>query len=166
MNGRWATEHFDAPQRPTSTVRTLAEAEGQKLEEEIVAFAALGLSPERRLLGRLLGLAERDAAARELALAAGVGEEPVVADANEALREDVEQEPATELGKRERERPGAATAVVLVTQCHDPIVDVKQPMVRDRDAMRVAREVREHMVRAVEGWLGIDDPLGADRLHK
>jgi hypothetical protein len=157
MGWRWATEHLDAPQRTVSTVGTEAQAEGQKREEE---FSVLG----RSLDLRVDGLAEGDTAAREQSCAAAIGEEPVVTDANEALREDVKQEAATELGKREREGPRPATAVVLVAEGHGLVIDVEQPMVRDRDAVGVAGEVLEHALGTIARRLGVDDPLGADRL--
>ena len=121
MARRWASEHLDAPHRTAPTVGAEAEARGQKLEEAIVFLA----SPGHLLELRVVGLAERATAAREQSCAAAVGEEPVVADTDEALGQDVQQEEAGELTEREREGPGAATAVVLVAKSHGVVVDVK-----------------------------------------
>jgi len=66
---------------------------------------------------RVLGLAESATAA--------VGEEPVVADTDEALRQDVQQEAAGELTEWESEGPRAATAVVLVAEGDGLVIDVK-----------------------------------------
>ena len=77
------------------------------------------------LLLDLLGLAESVTAAREQSSAAAVGQEPVVTDANEPAREDVEQEPAGELSEREREGPGSPTAVVLVAEGDGLVIHVK-----------------------------------------
>ena len=73
----------------------------------------------------------------------------------------MQQEAAGELTEREREGPGPATAVVLVAEAHDLVIDVEQPMVRDRDTVGVAGKVLEYAFGAVEGWLGIDHPFGA-----
>ncbi len=59
---------------------------GQKLEEGFVAFT----SPGQFLELRVVGLAESATAAREQSCAAAVGEEPIVADTDEALGEHVE----------------------------------------------------------------------------
>ncbi len=84
-----------------------------------------------------------------------------MADTDEALGEDVQQEAAGELTEREREGAGPATAVVLVAEAHDLVIDVEQPVVRDRDAVGVAGQILEHAFGALEGWLGIDHPFGA-----
>ena len=42
-----------------------------------------------------------------------------------------------------------------------PVVDVKQPVVGDRDAVCVAGEILQDVLGSVEGRLGVDDPLGA-----
>ena len=113
---RWATERFEAAQQPASTVGAEAEVRGQKLEEEVFVGA---WRAGRSLHRSVVRLAEGDTAAREQSSPAAVGEEPVVPDANEALRENVKQEPATELGELEREGPGPATTVVIVAEGHD-----------------------------------------------
>ena len=89
-------------------------------------------------------MAESATAAREESCAAAVGEEPIVADTDEALGEDVQQEAAGELTEWERERPRSPTAVVLVAEAHGLVIDVKQPMVRDRDAVGVAGQIFDH----------------------
>src|SRR6185436_138229 len=70
----------------------------------------------------LLGLDDARSSAEQLAStcdalgAIGVGEEPIVADTVEALRQDVDQEAADELVRRQRHRLpalGAFDAVVL-----------------------------------------------------
>ena len=69
----------------------------------IAASAAFGLG---------LGRGEKFAGARDVGLAAGAGEQPVVADAVEALRQDVEQEAPDELARIERHG-----AVALAARC-------------------------------------------------
>ena len=157
MAGRWTSEHLDAPHGTASTVGTEAQALGQKLKEGLVVLA----SPGHLLDVRVLGLAESATAAHEKSCAAAVGEEAIVTDTDEALGEDVEQEAATELTEREREGPGPATAVVLVAEAHGVVIHVKQPMVRDRDAVGVAGEIFEHAFGTVERRLGVNHPFGA-----
>jgi hypothetical protein len=103
--------------------------------------------------------AEGASAAREPAGAGAVGEEAVVADADEALREGVEEEAAHELGKRKGERTSSLAAVVLVAEGHHLVVHVQESVVGDGDAVGVAGEVLEDILRPLEGRLGIDDPL-------
>ncbi len=90
-------------------------------------------------IGGDLGLAERGPAGGEESRAASVGEEAAIADADEALREDVEQEAPRELREGKRERSSPAVAVVLEAERYGAVVDVKQPMVRDRPRVYSAR---------------------------
>ena len=118
-------------------------------------------SPGHLLEVPVLRLAERATAAREQSCAAAVGEKPVVADTDEALGQDVQQEAAGELTEWEREGPRAATAVVLVAEGDGLVIHMEQAMVRDRDAVGVAGEILEHALGALEGRLGVDHPFGA-----
>ncbi len=72
----------------------------------------------------------------------------------------MEQESATEFGKREGEGTRSATTVVFVAQGHGLVIYSEQAMVRDRDAVGVACQILEHRFRPVERRLGVDDPLG------
>src|SRR3954466_2857834 len=88
------------------------------------------------------------------------GEQAVVADAVEAVGQDVQQEAADELVRRERHGldPRAALravpgAVVLPAERDTAIVEGDEAAVRDRDPMRVARQVGEHGLRSGEGAL-------------
>ena len=110
---------------------------------------------------RILRLAESAPAAGEQSCSAAVGEEAIVADTDEALGEDVQEEAASELSEREREGPGPATPVVLVAEAHGLVIDVEQAMVRDRDAVGVAGQIFEYALRALERRLGVDHPFGA-----
>src|SRR3954464_10882145 len=78
------------------------------------------------------------------------GEEAVVADAGEAVGQDVQQEAADELIRRERHGldPCASLravpgAVILPAERHASLVEGEQPAVRDRDPMGVAGQVGE-----------------------
>ena len=84
--------------------------------------------------------------AGDVGLAAGAGEQAVVADAMEALRQNVEQEAPDEFIRAERHCAiafGAVTAIVLVAEGHAAFVARDQPAVRDGNAMRVARMARQ-----------------------
>jgi hypothetical protein len=43
---------------------------------------------------------------------------------------------------------------------------VEDPMIRDRHAVCVAREVLQHMPWSAEGWLGVDDPVVPKQLSQ
>lgn len=142
-------------------------------EEALVAMGA-GPPPGGREIGKVwvglsvLGVmhrgwghvAESGPAAREPASARSVGEETVVADADEALGEDVEEEAAHELGQREGERSDAPAAVVHVAEADRLVIDVQESRVGDGNAVGVAGEVLEDVVGVLEWRFGIDDPLG------
>jgi hypothetical protein len=89
-------------------VRTQAESGGQEGEEQFGLFGGSATG-----VGVDLGLAERIATGGEESGSASIGEEAVVADADEAFRKNVEQEAARELLKRKRERSRPSAAVVL-----------------------------------------------------
>ena len=95
--GRRAGEHLDAPKGGVATPGAKTGALGQKIEDALHCLVGLR-SP---LDGRVLGLAKCDAAAGQEAAPPGIGKEPVVADADEALGEDVEQEATRELAEGE-----------------------------------------------------------------
>jgi len=100
--------------------------------------------------------------ARDIGLAGGAGEEAVVTDAVEPLRQDVEQEAPDELvgGERHRAKPRLpVAAVVLVAKGDAALVEAEQAAVRDRNAVGVAGEIGEHRLGAGEGRLGVDEPV-------
>jgi hypothetical protein len=90
--GRWPFEDLHAAEHALLAVRTQAESGGQEGEEQFGLFGGSATG-----VGVDLGLAERIAARGEEPRSASIGEDAVVADADEALREDVEQEAAREL---------------------------------------------------------------------
>jgi hypothetical protein len=132
---------------------------GQEIEEALVVITQLGAR-----VGDSVSLIERLAAAGEESSAGAVGQEAVVADADEALGEDVKQETPDELGNGQAQGSRSTTAVVLEAEGHPGVIDVKQPVVRDGDAVGVAGEVLQDVLGLLEGWLGVDDPLGATGL--
>ncbi len=84
-----------------------------------------------------------------------------------SLRQDVQQKAANELVDGQRHRAialGAVAAVILVAEGDAALVKRDQPAVRDRDPVRVARQVGQHRPGSGERRFGIDDPgLLADR---
>ena len=98
--------------------------------------------------------------ARDARSAGAVGEQPVVADADEAFGKDVEEEATEELVDGDVEDLDSMTVgVVPVAECDAVILHPQDPAVRERNAMRVAAEVAEHALGSREGGLGVDDPV-------
>ena len=125
----------------------------------IGAAAALVVS-SRTVSGS--GAASSCPGAGDVRLACGAREEPVVADAVEALGQDVEQEAADELVRRERHGLVAIAPfepIVLPCEGDAVVVGRDQAAVGDRDAVGVAREIGEHRLRSGEGSFGVDEPL-------
>lgn len=86
-----------------------------------------------------------------------------MADAVEAARQDMDQEPADELvgGQAHDLHPFTALgAVVFPAERHDALVGTDQAMVGDGDAVRVPAEIGQHGFGSAEGRFGIDDPVG------
>ena len=89
-----------------------------------------------------------------------VGEEAEVADADEALGEQMQQEAAQEL----IQRYGHQFLFVVVSRVaptkSDLVVGKRdQAMVGDGHAMGVAAQILEHILGAAKGWFGVDDPV-------
>src|SRR5215831_20178989 len=105
---------------------------------------------------------EKAAAERELGGAMAVGEEAIVADAMEAVRQRVQQEPADELVCREgHDLRAAVVAIIPPAESHVLVCDADQAGVGDRNTMSVAPEIGQHLLRAAEGRLGVNDPFDA-----
>jgi hypothetical protein len=112
------------------------------------------------LVGRGRGFAgDQPPAAGEVVVAIAIGEEAVVADAVEAVRQRVEKKAADELGGVERHHFGDAIfAVILPGEADLAGFKREQPAVGDGDTMRVTAEIGERLARAAERRLGIDHP--------
>ena len=96
--------------------------------------------------------------------ARAAGEQAVVADAVEALRQDVDQESADELiGGECHDLLALATigAIVLPSEGDAGAVAGDQPAVGDGDAVGIARQIGQHGLWPAERALGIDDPFGS-----
>jgi hypothetical protein len=89
------------------------------------------------------------------------GEQAVVADAVEALRQDMDQESADELGGGECHDLLAITpfgTIVLPSEGDTGAVAGDQPAVGDGDAMGIARQIGQHGLWPAERTLGVDHP--------
>jgi len=107
---------------------------------------------------------EQSLTERELVGAVAVGEEAIVANAMEAVRQYVEQEASHELAGAEAHDFALATAalaIVLPAETDMGLVEIDQAAVGDGDAMRVAREIGQDLLGAGEGFFGIDGPFGS-----
>ena len=92
--------------------------------------------------------------------AVAVGEQAIVANAVEAVRQGVHQKAADELAGLERHRFALAVlAIVLPAKADVAVGQRDQPAVGDGDAMGVAGEIGEHLLGAGERTLGKDDPF-------
>ena len=153
---RWTLEELHASEHAIPAVGTETQSARQEIEEPLPVLSVLGVQP-----GDRLRLTESVPAAGEELGPAAVSEKAVVPDPYEALGEDVEEETAGELPKRKGESSDPLAAVLLETERDGPVVDLKQPVVGDRDAVCIATEVLQNLLGAVEGRLGIDNPFGA-----
>ena len=110
---------------------------------------------------------EELAAAGQLARACAVAEQSVVADALEAVRHDMEQEASDELVSAEgHDFVAVVVAIVLPAEGDGAVLDPGQPGVGDGNAMSVAAEIGEHVLRSTERRLGVDHPVDAARRAK
>jgi len=93
-DGRRAGEDLDAPEGSFATAGAKARGLGQKIEEGLHCIVGL-----RFPMGLRVDLAKGEAAAGQETDPTGIGKEPIVTDADEALGEDVEKEAARELAE-------------------------------------------------------------------
>ena len=76
-----------------------------------------------------------------------IGEQAIVSDAVEAVRQNVDEEAADELvgGERHRLVAGAAVGtIILVPEGDAVLVEGDEPAVGDGDAVGIARQIGEH----------------------
>src|SRR3981189_1867728 len=137
-------------------------------DEEVTGVAlsiAFGVTGRRLGIGRRVMGIEQPAAEGEVVAASAIGEEAVVANAMEAVRQGMQQESADELVGIERHHLGLAVlAVVLPGEADLAVKERDQPTVGDGDAMGIAAEIGQHLFGATEWRLGIDDPFDASEL--
>lgn len=90
-----------------------------------------------------------------------VGEKAVIADADQAGGQHMEQEAAEELIDLQGEPfLGIALSVVAMTEADALAVEGDDTGVADGDAVGVVGQVREHLLWSAERRLAVDDPVG------
>lgn len=108
---------------------------------------------------RRLGDIQGAANACQLGYAANVCQKAEVTNATEALRQDVEEEPADELIGIERHHFALVIgAIIPPVETDAAILAGEQTVVADCHAMGVAAEIIEDLLRAGKGTFGIDHP--------
>jgi hypothetical protein len=89
-----------------------------------------------------------------------IGQEAVVANALEALGQDMEQESTDELfGIQVHGFDLTAMAIVFPVELNPAIIDADQAMVGNGYAMGVAADIIEHLLWSGERRLGVDYPF-------
>src|SRR6516225_1775690 len=109
---------------------------------------------------------EQCAGCGDVLSAVGVGKEPIVADAVEALGQHVHQEAPDKLVRVKAHRLPAARAVdaiVLPTERDAGVVGCNEAAVRDGDTMRVTGEIAQHLLGSRERRLAVDYPVDASQ---
>ena len=90
-----------------------------------------------------------------------------MADAHEAIGQDVEQEAAKELhGIEGHHLLAVVIAVVLVVEANAASVEGDQAVLGDGDAVGIASQIGKNLSGAAEGRLRVDDPFGSACLHQ
>ena len=122
----------------------------------------LGLLFWRNGLFRLLDAKQR-ADLRDVGPAGRTGQQAVVPNAVKPVWEDVDQEPADELGGGQPHHllaVPALDAIILPAEGHSIGIGADQAGVGDRPPMGIAAQVGQHRLGAAEGRLGINHPFG------
>src|SRR5437660_12127067 len=96
----------------------------------------------------------------EACFAVSIAQEPVLANAVESTGENMEEESPDELLGRERhDFLLIVVAVVAPVERDLPVFDIGDPMIGNRNPVRVAADVVHHLLGSGEGRLGVDDPF-------
>jgi len=104
--------------------------------------------------------AQELAAMVQLLLAISIAQKPVIANAVESTGEDVEEKSPNKLfGRESHDLLLIVVAVVPPLELDLPVFDLHDPMIGNRDAVRVAADVVHHLLGSGEGRLGVDDPF-------
>ena len=89
-----------------------------------------------------------------------VGEESEVANANQTLGQNVDEEASQELIRGNgHDLLLAAVGIVSPAERDAIVLEGHETMVGDGDAVGIAGQVVENMFGATEGWLGVDHPV-------
>ena len=78
----------------------------------------------------------------------------------EPVGKDVKQEPADEfVSVKRHELLAVAIAIILPAKLDLAVIDIEQTIVRNRDAMRVSRNILENLFRSGEGLFRVHHPI-------
>ena len=89
-----------------------------------------------------------------------IGKEAVMADASEAIGQNVQEKAANKLGGHQSHARDARFMPIVLPGEGDMIVrDVDKTMIGDGDTMSIAAEVTQDLFRTGKGSLGVDDPV-------
>src|SRR3984957_10793882 len=116
-------------------------------------------------LGLQLRHAEKFATTGELVLTVAVAEQAVITDPLEAAGQDMDEEAADELvGIQCHRLLLAAATIILPLEANLAILDIKDTIVGNGDAVCIAADILQDLLRSGERALCIDRPFGlADR---
>ena len=124
----------------------------------LLYWSDFGVRRHRRWSTHLL--LEQHPAHSELRLAGTGREQSIMAETLETRGQDMEQEPPAERdGIADHQSVTVPMGIVLPPKGHPPILQGHQTPIRDRHAMRRAREILQYLSRTTGGWLGIHHPL-------
>jgi len=88
------------------------------------------------------------------------GEKAKEADPDETARQDVQEKPPQKFIRTDgQDLLLTAVRVVFPSKGDGPVRDVHEPVIRDRHAVGVPREVWQDMLGSAEGGFGVDHPL-------
>ena len=91
---------------------------------------------------------------------AWIGKKSEVANPDEALGQDVEEKAPQELRRQERHFPLLApVGVIFPPEGHTLAVKREQPVIANRNSMRVSSQVTEDLGGTAQSRLGINDPV-------
>ena len=118
--------------------------------------AVHGLYPSQGLRG----VSQQRTALCEFFLAHPIRQKAEVPYPVEAVRRDVQHQTLQKLHRVQcLGAEAVATLIILVAKGHVAVLQGHEPVVRDGDAMGIAGQVLEDVLRVLDGLFGIDDPL-------
>ena len=165
-----------AGKQPAQRRRRLRRERGDSLDPSGAADGAGDL--DLTVVGRQCGFrrvrrrgdhraADQSPRSGDLLRPMAVRQESVVADTGKPARQDVQQESADEfVGQEGHGLLSVVVGVILPLEGDALAVKGRQARIGDRRAMGVAGQILQHLLCAAKGWLGVDDPVGPNRLIK
>jgi len=97
-----------------------------------------------------------------------MGHESEKTDADEAARERVQEKAAQELvGRQGHQFLLAASRIILPAECDLAVIEAHQPVIGYGDAVSVARQIMQHVLRPTKRWFELDPPkMSMKRMQK